>query len=784
LISFLRENMTRSQKEPSKAFWKRLLIWAVVAVVCIGLGLVAYSWYLSSRIEHRFAGRRWSIPSKVFSDTTILYPGQRIGQSQILAKLRRLGYREVSQQPSQKGELRTAPDLIDLFLHDLDVPSRKRGGSLIQIRFIEDRIASIVHVDHGELLPLLELEPEEIMLFFGPEREKRQLVSIDQAPQALIDAMLAAEDSRFFQHHGVDLRGILRALHTNLRYGTIRQGGSTITQQLAKSYFLTPERTFSRKLKELLMSITMELMYDKEEILEIYLNEIYLGQKGSVSINGVGEASYFYFGKPVGELSLGESAMIAGLVKAPNRYSPYVDKELSRKRRNAVLHAMRGNGWISTDELQKALPLPIKTVGFTAYGKRAPYFMDYLSEQLETFYSPDALASLGLSIYTTLDPEVQAAAEKALQRGLARLEEFNPLLSRLEPDKNLQGAIVVMQPKTGYILAMVGGRNYVVSQFNRMTQAQRQPGSAFKPIVYLSGLDALTPASILSNDAVSYEVEGEVWQPENFEPDSGGQVRVRHALANSLNLATVDLAMQIGIDRIVNTASTFRFSTPIKPYPSLALGSLEIIPLELARAYCVFAADGLLPIALSLKEVVDENGRVLERRHMTLTEVTSPAKAFIMSSMLRSAVTEGTAKSLNSLDITFPAAGKTGTTNDFRDAWFVGYTPDILALVWVGFDNGDSIHATGAGAALPIWADLMNSIPAYISGEWFRMPEGVVKEIVCSESGYLATRHGCPQPIEEVFVAENVPTERCPLHPSGGPIKQILEGVKDLLESL
>ena len=776
--------MPKTEKQPSKTSWKRLGIWAIVAVVCIGLGLAAYCFYLSTQIENRFAGRRWSIPSRVLSDTTILYPGQKIKQPQILDKLRRLGYREVFEKPTQKGELRTSRDVIDLFVRDLNVPSRKRDGLPIRIRFLEDRIASIVHVGYAELLPLLELEPEEVMLFFGPEREKRQLVSIDQTPQHLIHALLAAEDSRFFRHHGVDLRGILRAFHTNLRHGEIRQGGSTITQQLAKSYFLTPERTLSRKFKELLMSITMELMYEKEEILEIYLNEIYLGQKGSVSINGVGEASYFYFGKPVGELSLGESAMIAGLIKAPNRYSPYVDRELSRKRRNAVLRAMGKNGWISPQELQATLPLPAKTVGFTVYGKKAPYFMDYLSEQLETLYSPEALASLGLSIYTTLDPEVQAAAEEALERGLAQLEESNPSLNRFDPEQKIQGAVVVMQPKTGCILAMVGGRNYGVSQFNRMTQARRQPGSAFKPIVYLSGLDTLTPASILSNDAASYDINGEVWQPENFEPDSGGHVRVRQALADSLNLATVDLAMQLGTDRIVSTASAFRFSTPIRPYPSLALGSLEIVPLELARAYCVFAADGMLPFALSLKEVVDENRRVLERRHMTIEKVTSPAKAYLMSSMLRSVVTEGTAKSLKTMGINFPVAGKTGTTNDFRDAWFVGYTPDILALVWVGFDNGDSIHATGAGAALPIWADLMNAIPEYISGEWFKMPEGVVKEIVCSESGLLATRHGCPQPIEEVFLAENVPTERCPRHRPAGPIKQILKGVKDLLESL
>lgn len=763
---------------------KRVLKTVPLALAFLSLGLVLYCWHLSEEIERRFSGRRWSIPSRVFSDTTILYPGQNINRALFLDRLYRLGYMEVSHKPERRGELRTVGSVMDIFLHDLDVPSQKRKGFLARIRFSKNRIDSIVRLDRGEPVPLLELEPEEIMLFFGPEREQRQLVSIDQVPQHLVYAILAAEDSRFFQHHGLDPKGILRALWTNLRHGAIRQGGSTITQQLAKSYFLTPERTLSRKMKELLMAITIEVMYDKKEILEIYLNEIYLGQKGGVSISGVGEASYFYCGKPVSELSVAQAAMIAGLIKAPNHYSPYVDRERSRDQRNSVLRAMHKNGWLSDQQLQTALPLPLDPVDASVYGKKAPYFMDYLSEQLTTLYPPDVLSSLGLSIYTTLDTEVQAAAEEALARGLARLEESNPALSRLDPKKKVQGAIVVMHPKTGYILAMVGGRDYSASQFNRITQARRQPGSAFKPFVFLSGLDAFTPASMLSNEPRSYMVNEELWQPQNFEPVPQDHVSVRSALAKSINRATVDLAMRVGLGRIVKTASTFRFSTPIDPYPSLSLGAFEVVPLDLARAYCAFAADGMLPYPLSLKAVVNEAGRILEERHMNIEHVTSPEKAYIMSSMLRTVVTEGTARSLKSMGISFPVAGKTGTTNDYRDAWFVGYTPDIVALVWVGFDNGDSIHATGSAAALPIWADLMNSIPEYVSGEGFRMPRGVVTQIVCSQSGQLAILRACPDPIEEVFLAENVPQEYCPLHRRVDPFKQFLRRIKDFIKNL
>ncbi|OEU67912.1 MAG: hypothetical protein BBJ57_12075 [Desulfobacterales bacterium PC51MH44] len=761
---------------------KWLLKRILPAIIIMGVCMLLYCWHLSAQIDERFSGRRWSIPSKIFSDTTLLYPGQKINRTLFHEKLHRLGYQEVAHKPQNKGELRRLASLFDLFLHDLEVPSRRREGFPVRIRLKNNQIASIVNLNNGEPIPILELEPEEVMLFFGPDRERRQLVSIDEVPQHVIYAILAAEDSRFFRHKGMDPQGILRALYTNLRYASIRQGGSTITQQLAKNYFLTPQRTFLRKLKELFMSLTIEFMYEKNEILEIYLNEIYLGQKGSEAINGIGEASFFYFGKPVAELSLIEAATIAGLIKGPNYYSPYVDKKRCRKRRNMVLNAMHEKGWIHEEELKTALPSPAKTVGYETYGKKAPYFMDYLSEQLTMLYSPAALSSLGLSIYTTLDTQVQMAAEKALRNGLTRLEKSNPTLTRADPQKKLQGAVIVMQPKTGYILAMVGGRNYSVSQFNRVTKARRQPGSAFKPFVYLSGLDEFTPSSILSNESKVYKVDGKVWQPRNYKPIPEERVRVRDALAKSINLATVDLAMRIGLDRIAKTANSFDFSIPVKPYPSLSLGASEVIPLELARAYCPFAADGVLPYPFSLKDVLDENGEILERRHMSIKRVISPAKAFIMSSMLRSVVEEGTASSLKNMGISFPVGGKTGTTNDFRDAWFVGYTPDILALVWVGFDNCASVHASGSTAALPIWAELINALPQYVSGDWFKVPPGVVKQNVCSESGQRAIINRCPQPVEEVFLAENVPTDYCPLHWNGIPLQQIVEEVKNFIK--
>ena len=760
----------RKKKSPLR----RLLQCAASVTVLLCIGLLLYCITLSAGISDRFSGRRWRIPSTVFSDTTPLYPGQRINRRLLDQKLQHLGYRKINRPPDQKGLRYQTRSSIDLYLTDRTTPSGFRKGFPVRITFAADRITAIKNSATGKPLAVLELEPEEIALFFGPERERRRLIALEQMPQHLIHAVLAAEDLRFYHHMGVDPRGILRAVVTNLKHGTIRQGGSTITQQLAKNYFLTPDRSFARKLKELFMALTIEQMYTKNEILEIYLNEIYLGQNGSVAINGIGEAALFYFGKSAADLSPAQAAAIAGLIKGPNLYSPYVDPQRCRKRRNRVLQVMHENDWLSANALEAALATPVQPAGYQPHGLRAPYFIDYLSDQLGALYPPEALASLGLSIHTTLDTQVQAAAETALENGLTRLEAARPDLHRSDPAEKLQGAILVMQPKTGHILAMVGGRRYAESQFNRITQARRQPGSAFKPFVYLTALDRFTPVTRLSNAPKGYRVNGTLWQPRNYAPLPEKEVTLRTALARSVNLATVDLALQVGLDPIVETAGRFGFSTPLPAYPSLSLGAAEVIPLELARAYCPFAADGLLPYPLAAKDVLDETGQVLSRKHMTIERVTSPAKAFMMSSLLRSVVETGTARSLKSMGIAFPVAGKTGTTSNYRDAWFVGYTPDLLALVWVGFDDGSPMHASGAGAALPIWAELVRALPRYVSGTWLTMPPGVVAKTVCGASGQLARSGRCPDPHQEFFLTGTAPDTVCRIHGSGNPLQKII----------
>ncbi|MDY6844732.1 MAG: transglycosylase domain-containing protein, partial [Thermodesulfobacteriota bacterium] len=366
---------------------KQVIQLTALFLSCIVIVLTSYSIYLSFRIKNRFSGRLWQIPSKVFSDTTILYPKQHIQRKYLYEKLHNLEYREVAHTPTKKGEMYISPDAIEIFLRDYTFQSKKREGFLIQINFVSNQVSSIIRMDDASPIQILELEPEEIMLFFGLDRERRQFVSILNVPQHFIHAIMAAEDTRFYKHYGIDVKGILRAIHVNLRHGKVRQGGSTITQQLAKNYFLTPEKTIPRKLREVLISLILEIIYTKDRIIEIYLNEIYLGQKGSESINGIGEASLFYFDKSARDLSLGESATIAGLIRGPNYYSPYVNKERCRNRRNKVLKSMYKNRWISYGQMIDAIESPIVTSGFTVCERKAPYFMDYLAKQLKTLYS-------------------------------------------------------------------------------------------------------------------------------------------------------------------------------------------------------------------------------------------------------------------------------------------------------------------------------------------------------------------------------------------------------------
>jgi penicillin-binding protein 1B len=556
-----------------------------------------------------------------------------------------------------------------------------------------------------------------------------------------------------------------------MRSGGVVQGGSTLTQQLMKNFFLSDERTLKRKIKEALMALVAERKYTKAEILENYLNEIYLGQRGSQGIYGVSEAAQFYFSKPLKELTVGEAALLAGLIRAPNRLSPYRSVDAATKRRNVVLAKLLDDKIISQRQYEAALREKMPRRELIKVTNDAPFYVDFLRRELAENYSNTVLTQEGLRIFTSLDLQLQRTAEKTLSEGLKKLEEGYPNLRRRSEDDSLEGAIVVLRPQTGEIKAMVGGRNYQMSQFNRVFQARRQPGSIFKPFVYLAALMSgaeggkkFTPATLLDDSPFVWNYEGQEWQPGNYNDEYFGIVTLRRALEKSLNSATARVARDVGIARVRDIAHRLGIQSSLPAVPSLALGAAEVTPLEIAVAFSTLANNGVRTRPLTVKQVMDANGRVLEKRDVRVEKVISPQLAFIMNNLLKGVLDRGTGEYARRWGFTRPAAGKTGTTNDYKDAWFVGYTPDLLAVVWVGFDNQSKLGLSGAQAALPIWTEFMKRATTGMPVTDFVPPPGVKIVDIDPLSGQLATPN-CPTVIHEAFMEGDEPTVTCPLHP-------------------
>lgn len=743
---------------------RRIIIWGIFFIVLLcGLFAASFFYYLHTEVKTRFSSRRWSVPARVFSSTVPVYPGQALSISGLRRLFEERSYKEASKEPLRAGEFRTTGASLVVHLRDFQFPGVFLPSQLVRFDLQQGRIARITGPE-GELA-FLELEPLEIARLFGPNRESRMLINIRQVPRYLVDAVVAIEDHRFFEHSGVDLFGILRALFTDVREGRVVQGGSTITQQLVKNYFLQSERSLRRKVPELPMALSIEALYDKDEILEIYLNEIYMGQRGSVAIHGIGEASRYYFGRNVEDLTLSEAAALAGMIKGPNSYSPLSKPQAAIDRRNLVLRRMLDLRKISPDEYDAARIEPLKVAGNSTSGSSiAPYFIDYVRKQAQELYASDALASEGLSIYTTLHPEMALAADTAIREGLQEIER--DISYRQDTEKTaerLQAVLIALQPRTGAIYALVGGRDYGESTFNRALQARRQPGSALKPFVYLSALDRFKLSDWLSDLPVPYDTNGESWTPRNYDNRYRGKVSFRDSLEQSLNAATVNLAMQTGLDNVIGVLKSFGIESPLEPVPSLALGAFELSPVELACAYAVLANDGQKPFLLSLKEIIAEDGEIQARRNIDFSSVTSPEKAFLVTNLLEGAIERGTARVLKRLGVDFKCAGKTGTSSDYRDSWFIGYTNDLLVLVWVGYDDGRPAHLTGAQGAARIWARFFSLIRPWVHPQEFDMPPGIVQRIVCPDSGQLATTR-CREHKLEYFLSGSLSNAYCTIH--------------------
>lgn len=545
--------------------------------------------------------------------------------------------------------------------------------------------------------------------------EEREPVALRDIPPHLVNAVLAVEDKRFYDHHGFDVRRILGALFANVRAGAISEGGSTITQQLAKNLFLSARRTPVRKVREAALATALEMRYRKDEILEAYLNEAYFGQDGGTAIRGVGAAARYYFGKPVGRVSLAEAALLAGMIRAPNRLAPTRHPDEARARRDLVLGLMVAQGRIGADLAERARRARLPTRAHPAPSLDARYFRDFVATSVAK-----GVPQRGAAIFTTLDAGLQRGAQLALADGLARLGR---------PDA--QAALVAIDPRTGDVLAMVGGRDYGASQFNRATDARRQPGSAFKPLVALAALEAgergapaFTLASVVQDEPLAVQTPQGVWRPVDYDGDYRGEVTFRDALEQSLNLPFVRIGLAVGPEHIVATARRLGIESDLRPVPSIALGSSEVSLLELVRAYGVFATGGQLAATRAvIGRRASRAAGMVDTTTASVQRVADPGATFLVTSALMGAVQRGTARALGAVGLAGDIAGKTGTSNDWRDAWFVAYSPSIVVGAWVGNDDGTSLRLSGAAAALPIVAGFL--LRAGVPDELFDVPDGV-----------------------------------------------------------
>jgi len=571
-----------------------LSISLIVLLAVTTSGLVFGAWFLKKweqQVTEKFEGQKWRFPSKVYSDSYLLYVGINLRLDDLAEKLRRLGYYETQSAPKSKGEYRVAKadGAVDIFLHDFSYPTEQVKGFPVRIVLHGNFVSRIENPTNGKEMFSLELEPELVTGLYKLIWQERRVVKLSEVPPLLIKSILAIEDERFYSHHGVDPIGVLRAMWVNLRSFSFQQGGSTLTQQLMKNFLLTDERTLTRKIPEAVMALIAERKYSKDVILENYLNEIYLGQRGSQGIFGVWEAAQFYFSKPLSDLTVGESALLAGLIRAPNRLSPYKSAEAATKRRNVVLGKLLDDQIINRKQYDTALREKLPQRALAKVTNDAPFYVDYLRRELEQNYSNDVLTQEGLRIFTSLDLQLQRIADRALTEGLKKLEASHPALKKKGADDSLEGAIIVLRPQTGEIKAMIGGRNYQKSQFNRVFQARRQPGSIFKPFVYLAALMyggqsgvRYTPDTVLNDSQFTWSYDGQEWQPNNYNNEYFGAVTFRRALESSLNSATGRVAQDVGIRRVRDLAYRLGIQSPLPTVPSLALGSAEVTPLEVA----------------------------------------------------------------------------------------------------------------------------------------------------------------------------------------------------------
>ncbi len=758
--------------------------------------------YYSRIIDRKLSGEIFKSTAQIYAAPYRIYPGQRLSPADVVLRLQRAGFDSADKGSSDDGLFAVAGNKITI---------RPREGDSLRLEFTKSSLTRIIKVPGGETGEAW-LPSELVTNLSDQTREKRRIVEYNDLPKALVNALIAAEDQHFFTHFGIDPVRLVGAFVQSLRESTRLGGTSTITQQLARNFFLTPDRSIRRKAAEVFISFLLEQRLTKQQILTMYANEVYMGQRGSFSINGFGEASAAYFGKDLAGLILPEAATLAAIIPAPNgRFSPIKHADDVKRRRNAVLAAMHTMGSINDKQYEEAKNAEVKVAPIKVDSSDAPYLVDFVREELLKDFSEEDLTSGNFHVYTSLDPDLQKAAVEAVQNGLKFVQmQIDAQRKRGKDSDNLPGpqaALIALDPHTGEIKAMVGGGDYSVSQYNRITQASRQPGSIFKPIVYAAAFETafdkdkpveptpspdqttsnapanteavsadlpqldlrrggvITPITTLTDEPTTFVYEGgRTYEPNNYKQEYRGQVTAREALQHSLNVPTIKIAERIGYDRVASMARRIGLNAKIKGYPSVALGAFEVTPIEMAGAYTAFANEGQRMEPHALVRVTSGDRTTIKAYKYEPKQVMRPDLVYLMTYLMEGVINSGTGVGVRNRGFTLPAAGKTGTS---RDGWFAGYTKDFLAIAWVGYDDNRDLNLEGARSALPIWTEFMAKAtqlyPPDPDKMYFSAPPGIEVARIDPESMLLANP-SCPETFEETFIAGTAPTSYCPLH--------------------
>lgn len=730
-----------------------LTISLMIGALFLGVWLMK----LDQEVRAAFVGDRWSLPAHTYARPMELYPGKRLNRASLLTELEQLGYRKrpAAREPGSYSVADTRVSIVTRRFAFSDTVREPQG---LVVAFSNGAVASIAGVD-GKAINVIRLEPAALGSAKGGKHQDRKLVQLADVPQGLIDTLLIIEDRAFFTHIGINLRGILRAAFVNAKARKVLQGGSTITQQLVKTFYLDSRRTIGRKATEAAMAVLLERHYSKQQILQAYLNEVYMGQAGSRAIHGFGLASEFYFARPLRELSLPEISTLVAMVRGPSLYDPRRRPERTKARRDLVLDQLAMAAPLTASELESLKAVPLKVTGRGRVDASHPAFDQFVRRQLQADYKTESSGAQGLTVFTTLDPSVQRVAEKALAAGLSSIESTR----NIEPG-TLEGAVVVVRIDNGEVLAAVGGRKAGYEGFNRALDARRPIGSLVKPAVYLTAIERsnrYTLATPIEDNEFSVKMRsGQIWAPQNYDKTIHGNVSMLEALSRSYNLATARLGLDVGVENVRDTLNGLGLTRDIPAYPSILLGAVDATPMEVAQMYQTIGNSGFKVPLRALRGVRDKSGKTLNRNRLAVEQIASSSSMYLLDHALREVLLSGTGSSLGSrFSPSLGLAGKTGTTDDFRDSWFAGYSKENVVVVWVGRDDNESTGLTGASGALRIWADVVGNLGAGVRDA---QPPANVRLLAVDPATGLLGDHNCAGVRQLPFVAGTEPGQAAP----------------------